>query len=98
MENYTVNENSLSTSKNGSKPYERKVRISQVNQRKYNTEEEDEKEDEKIKFQNEIQYNIENGRQEQMNNEQEEEIQEYIQDEFKKNELFQDDENQDYKN
>ena len=33
-----------------------------------------------------------------MNNEQEEEIQEYIQDEFKKKELFQDDENQDYKN
>ena len=93
MENNALNENSVSSSKNGSKPYERKVRINQANQRKYNFEE-DEKEEDKVKYQNEIQ----NNQQAQINNEQEEEIQEYIHDDFKKDEQFQEDEIRDYKN
>ena len=49
MENFTSNENIIS-SKGGVKPYERKIRINQMNQRNYTTEEdEDKKEDVKIK-------------------------------------------------
>ena len=97
MENNTPIDNSISSSKNGSKPYERKVRISQVNQRKYNKEDKQEKEDDKIKYQNEIHYDEQNSQQAQMNNGQEE-IQEYIHDDFKKEEQFQEDENKEYKN
>ena len=97
MENNALNENSVSSSKNGSKPYERKVRINQANQRKYNLEE-DEKEEDKVKYQNEIHNDIQDNQQAQINNEQEEEIQEYIHDDFKKDEQFQEDDIKDYKN
>ena len=59
MENFTQNENSVS-SKGGSKPYERKIKINQINQKKYPEEEdEDKKEDEKI-IDNKEEIHIEN--------------------------------------
>ena len=90
MENYTLNDNSES-SKGGPKLYERKIRTNQNSHRIYNTEvEEDEakKEDKKIRHQTEI-YDLNNKEQNQIQNDPEEEIKEYINDNYKKDDLFQ---------
>ena len=99
MENYTLNDNSES-SKGGPKLYERKIRTNQNSHRIYNTEvEEDEakKENKKIRHQTEI-YDLNNKEQNQIQNDPEEEIKEYINDNYKKDDLFQNDENNNYKN
>ena len=96
MENFE-NENMIS-SKNGKKPYERKIRINQMNPKKYEAQEEDEdkKEDEKIINQTSNKFEIQNQGNSQMNFENKEDIQEYTN--LSKREFIQNNQNNNFDN